>query len=496
MPLTLSLAALKATSAETAALAVFATDAELAKQPVLHELDTALGGALFERAEAVEFKGKPGSIIELPTLGRLSAARLIVVGVGPKRAFDGAVARKYAAVAARAAQAAKATSLSLLAPDKASAETLRALAEGLCLGAYRFTKYLTGARRPKSELSEVVLLCPGAKLGPAQRRALATGEAIAGAVALARDLVNEPPNVLTPEELAARARLVAEQGKLGIEVLDKAGIHAAGMRLHYAVGQGSENEPRFVHLSYTPKRAKKKLAFVGKGLTFDSGGLCIKPAPGMEEMKSDMSGAAVVLALMAAVAELRPDVEVHGIIAAAENMPSGSAYRPADVFTSLDGKTVEIINTDAEGRLVLADALAYATKLAPDAIIEASTLTGACIVALGKTCAGYMTRDEALAKQLEQAASEAGEAYWRLPLIDELREQLKSTTADLKHAGDRWGGAIVAALFLNEFVGEVPYLHCDIAGPALAPQPSGIYPAGGTGHSVLTFIRLIEHATA
>ncbi len=247
-------------------------------------------------------------------------------------------------------------------------------------------------------------------------------------------------------------------------------------------------------MSYTPKKPKKKLCFVGKGLTFDSGGLCIKPAAGMGEMKSDMGGAAAVLGLMVAVASLRPNVEVHCIIGSAENMPDGAAYRPGDIFGSLDGKTVEIINTDAEGRLVLADALAYARKLEPDVIVDAATLTGACVVALGKTWSAFYTGDDKLARQVDKAAAEAGENLWRMPLIEELREQLKSDVADLKHTGERWGGSISAALFLREFVGDVPWIHCDIAGPALSDNARGVTPKGGTGHAVLTFLRFVENS--
>ncbi len=311
---------------------------------------------------------------------------------------------------------------------------------------------------------------------------------------IARDAVNEPPNELIPEEMAQIAKKIAKKNNLGVKILDKKGIAHAGMKLHYAVGQGSVNEPRFIHLSYAPKKAKKKLVFVGKGLTFDSGGLCIKPAPGMGEMKSDMGGAAAVLGLMAAVAAVKPNIEVHGIIGSAENMPDGAAYRPGDIFGSLDGKTVEIINTDAEGRLVLADALAYASRLQPDLIVDAATLTGACVVALGKTCSAFYTAEERLVRDMETAAKEAGEQLWRMPLLEDLKEQLKSDVADLKHLGDRWGGSISAALFLREFVGKVPWIHCDIAGPALADGAKGMYPKGGTGHPVLTFLRLVENA--
>jgi leucyl aminopeptidase len=407
-----------------------------------------------------------------------------------KRGEDAPGLRALAAIAAR--QAISAASLCLALPDKAAGpNALRAVGEGVGLGAYRFTKYLTGKRRPDSELAHVEVCRPG-RITPAETKALETGLALAGSVALARDAVNEPPNEFTPESLAELARGIAKRGKLKIKVLDKKGIEAAGMKLHYAVGQGSSNEPRFIHLSHVPPKPKAKLVFVGKGLTFDSGGLCIKPAQGMGEMKSDMGGAAAVLALMDALVTLKPAVEVHGIVGAAENMPDGAAYRPGDVFGSLDGKTVEIINTDAEGRLVLADALAYATQLEPDLIVDAATLTGACLVALGKSCSAFYVDDSKMARRFEDAAEAAGEQFWRMPLLEDLREQLKSDIADLKHTGERYGGSITAALFLKEFVGDTPWIHCDVAGPVLAERARDIYPKGATGHPVLTFIHFVE----
>jgi leucyl aminopeptidase len=416
---------------------------------------------------------------------------VLLVGAGPRRGVDAARIRSFCAVAARAAV--KANSLALVVPDKVSGPLLRAVAEGLAHGAYRFDKYFTGDRRAKIELGAVEVYKTTGRPTTAEKNAIGLGLEVAKAVCTARDAVNEPPNVLTPDELANRAKQVARAGKLKVSVLDKAGIAKAGMKLHYAVGQGSTNEPRFIHVSYVPKRAKRTLVFVGKGLTFDSGGLCIKPAPGMGEMKSDMGGAAAVLGLMEAVAAVRPNVAVHGIIGAAENMPDGDAYRPGDIFGSLDGKTVEIINTDAEGRLVLADALAYARGLEPDLIVDAATLTGACVVALGKTCSAFYTDSDALAKRFESAASRAGEAFWRMPLIEEIKEQLKSDVADLKHTGDRWGGSISAALFLREFVGASPWIHCDVAAPVLYDRARGLYPKGGTGHPVLTFLSLVEN---
>lgn len=474
-------------------LAIPALLSNLEKQSPLVAVDAALDGALFELAKSQDFQGKQDQVLELQTLGRIPAKRVVVVGLGPKRDVNDPRLRAYAAQAARTANAVLASSLALVLPGKVSGAGLRSVGEGLTLGAYRFTKYLTGDRAPKSELSQVLVVKPGGKPLSSERHALELGGEIGSAVSLARDAVNEPPNVMTPAALAELGAAVAKRGKLKLTVLDKKGILAKGMRLHYAVGQGSANEPEFIHLAYVPKKANKRLVFVGKGLTFDSGGLCIKPAAGMGEMKSDMAGAAAVLGLMAAVAALKPAVEVHGLVGAAENMPDGAAYRPGDVFGSLDGKTVEIINTDAEGRLVLADALSFAAALEPDLIVDAATLTGACVVALGKTCTGYFATTDGLARALEKAAKEAGETMWRLPLLEDLRDQLKSDVADLKHTGERWGGAITAALFLREFVGGRPWIHCDIAGPAFSERAGGVIPKGGTGHAVLTFLSLVEN---
>jgi leucyl aminopeptidase len=491
MPLSLKLSSSTLLDSASEVIALGVTESPFDKQKGLRELDEALSKKLLAHAARVKFTGGNGQILDVPTLGQLPSSRVVLVGLGKvRRGLGLADLRAYAATAAR--QAITASSLSLFLPDKAAgAESLRAVGEGIGLGAYRFTKYLTGKRRPDTELGLVEVCRPG-KGTAAEVKALQLGFDISGAVALARDAVNEPPNELTPEGLAEIARGIAKRGKLKLKVLDKKGIQAANMKLHYAVGQGSSNEPRFIHLTYTPAKPKAKLVFVGKGLTFDSGGLCIKPAPGMGEMKSDMGGAAAVLGLAEAIALLKPQVEVHVLVGAAENMPDGSAYRPGDVFGSLDGKTVEIINTDAEGRLVLADALAYARQLEPDLIVDAATLTGACLVALGKGCSAFYVDDNKTARRFEDAASVAGEQFWRLPLIEELREQLKSDVADLKHTGERYGGSISAALFLQEFVGDTPWIHCDVAGPVLADRARGIYPKGATGHPVLTFVSFVE----
>lgn len=489
MPLSLQFSAAHVASVGVDALVVGVLAGDIANDSELAALDKVLNGALLKLVKAQDFQGKPEQTLELTTLGHIKASRLLLLGFGSEAELTTARLRSIAAVAARWAQGCQVTRLGFALPVVGDT---RALAEGIGLGAYRFSRYFTGDRKPKTELREVLLLT-SERATPAHKRQLKLGLAVADAVGLARDAINEPPNELYPEVMANLARGLAKKYKFKLKVLDKAGIQRAGMKLHYAVGQGSANEPRFIHMTYSPSgRPKKKLVFVGKGLTFDSGGLCIKPAPGMGEMKSDMGGAAAVLGLMKAVGEVKPQVEVHCVIAAAENMPDAAAYRPGDIFGSLDGKSVEIINTDAEGRLVLADALAYARQLKPSLIIDAATLTGACLVALGKTCSAYYSADDELAERFGAAAKDAGENFWRMPLLDELQEQLKSDVADLKHTGDRWGGSITAALFLREFVGDVPWIHCDIAGAVLADRAQGFHPKGGTGHPVLTFLRLVE----
>jgi leucyl aminopeptidase len=484
--------------AEADLLAVLVAEEDLAGDTLLNELDEALGGALRTAIKDDEFTAKRDATLAVMTYGKLAARKVLLVGLGPAAKVTVVEQRAAAARAAKVANADKATRLHLALRGKGDAADLRAAAEGVSLGAYRFTKYLTGDRRPKKELEAVALGLRGVKSVKAtadQKHAIANGEAVAAAVNLARDLVNEPPNELTPAALADAAHDVAKAHGLKVAVWDRAKIRAEGMKLLEAVGRGSRNEPRFIHLTYKPEKARKgrpRIALVGKGLTFDSGGLCIKPAPGMGDMKSDMGGAALAIGAMAAIGALKPDVEVHALIAAAENMPDGDAYRPGDVFGSLDGKTVEIINTDAEGRLVLADALAYARKLEPDLIVDHATLTGACLVALGTATAGFYCNDEEISKRYLDAAKTAGEAMWRMPLIEELRDGLKSDVADLKHTGDRYGGSIIGALFLREFIGDRKWIHLDIAGPAYLDRVTALGPKGGTGYGILAFLQYID----
>jgi leucyl aminopeptidase len=459
----------------------------------LRSVDEALGGSLAKLAQKEEFTGKREQTLSLSPLGRLGSDKLVVYGLGERRSTGAGELRAFAAKAARLAQAEKARSLAIALPPGAESH-LRAIAEGLELGAYRFDKYLTGDRRPKSRLQSVVLGC-AARIKSNAKTAVAQGQSVAAAVNLSRDLSNEPGNVIYPESFAAAAEGVAKAAGAKIQVFDFKEIRRRGMKLIDAVGRGSARQPRFVHMSWVPRGAKRRIVFVGKGVTFDSGGISIKPAPGMGEMKHDMSGAANVVALMQAVAALRLKVEVHCIAPCAENMPDGDAYRPGDIWGSLDGKTIEIVNTDAEGRLILADALAYARTLSPDLLVDNATLTGACVVALGSTCTGWYCTNEAAAKEFAAAIQHSGEQMWRMPLVEDLREQIKSDVADVKQAGERFGGSITAALFLREFVGDVPWVHCDIAGPASTDRPNGWSQAkGATGHGLLTFLALVERA--
>jgi leucyl aminopeptidase len=464
--------------------------------PALKAIDGALGGALTKLVAKEEFTGKRDQMVTLAPLGRLATDKLVVYGLGDRRSVGAGDLRAFASKVARLATSEKARSLAIALPAGAEAH-LRPIAEGLELGVYRFTKYLTGDRKPKSEVQSVVLACAAStRLKPSAKATVAQGQTVAAAVNLSRDLSNEPGNVIYPESFAAAAERVAKDGGLKVHVMDFKEIRRRGMKLIDAVGRGSAREPRLVHISWVPKGAKRRLVFVGKGITFDSGGISIKPAAGMGEMKHDMSGAANVVGLMAAVAALKPKVEVHAIAPCAENMPDGDAYRPGDIWGSLDGKTVEIVNTDAEGRLVLADALAYARTLSPDLIVDNATLTGACVVALGSTCSGWYTANEAAAREFSAALHQSGEQMWRMPLLEDLRDQIKSDVADVKQAGERFGGSITAALFLREFAGEAPWIHCDIAGPASTDRPNGWSQAkGATGHGLLTFLALIERAS-
>ena len=322
------------------------------------------------------------------------------------------------------------------------------------------------------------------------REGARVGGLMAEATVLARDLVNEPANALTAAALATSARTLARAGGLRVRVYDRPGCERMGMGAFLGVNRGSEEPPRFIHLAYRPgRRVRRRIALVGKGITFDSGGLDLKTAEGMERMKGDMSGAAAVLGVMKVLPRLGPPVEVHELIAATDNMPSGSATKPGDVLRAMNGKTIEVNNTDAEGRLTLADAIGYARKVVkPDEIVDVATLTGAVAIALGPLCAGAMSNDEGLQQRILEAGQRAGERIWPLPLIDEYREGLKSEVADIRNTGPRGGGAITGGLFIKEFAETTPWVHLDIAGVAFTDKELPYAPKGGVGFGTRTLL--------
>ena len=456
------------------------------RSEIVAKLDRGSRGRLKDLIRLEKFEGKPGQTLRV-ALGGVTAKQVVLVGVEPGEPTESS-ARDYAAAATRAGH--KFGSVAIL-PPAVNDDVIRGLAAGATLGAYRYTEYLTGDRVGRSLTTTKLLI---AKRTPELKAAAGQGAAIGESVNHARDLVNAPPNDLNPLTLAAFAKDQCKALGIKCEVTGKKGIEKLGMNLFLAVNRGSGIEPRLIHMTYTPKDTEPaaKVIYVGKGLTFDAGGLCLKPAKSMLDMKCDMAGAAATVGIVLGAARLGLNVEVHGVIGATENMLGADAYRPGDVFRSLDGKSVEIINTDAEGRLVLADVLAYARELGADYMVDHATLTGACMIALGPWRAGLYTDDEELAERYAKAASSGGEDFWRMPLDADLRPSLKSDIADLKHTGDRNGGSITAALFLSEFVGKSRWMHLDIAGPAFQERPKGSNPKGGTGFGVLTGIEFLR----
>ncbi|HEX6876252.1 MAG TPA: leucyl aminopeptidase [Nocardioidaceae bacterium] len=457
---------------------------------------SAYGRKLQPLLSTLGFEGKPGEVVKIPTGGALKSPLLILVGLGDSEKLTAEGVRRAAGVAARAVSNAQTVALALPAGD---AEHVRAVADGYQLGAYSFTTFKTSPA--KDAAGEVVILSDAARNKEATG-ALETSQVVTAATKLVRDWVNTPPGDLTPQKFAdaiATAKKDHKATKVTVKVMDEKALEADGCGGIIGVGRGSANPPRLVQLTYKPRGAKAHLALVGKGITYDSGGLSIKPAASMMTMKCDMAGAASVVAATFAIAELGLPVAVTTYAPMAENMVSGDSTRPGDVLTMYGGKTVEVLNTDAEGRLVLADALVKATENKPDVIVDVATLTGACQVALGDRVAGLMGNDEELIDSVRAAGERVGEAHWPLPIPEEIGEKVRSNTkiADLaQHNSERWGGALYAAAFLREFVGEHRWAHLDIAGPAFNEKAAyGYVGPGGTGMSVATLVELAASLT-
>jgi leucyl aminopeptidase len=435
------------------------------------------------------FTGKPGQTCVAPAD---HGGVVVAIGLGVEREATAATYRRASAALARAAQRQGRVATDLLdgLPEASDRPAVaQAVAEGIVLGAYRYNEL-----KSDPEPNRIVSLLLVGRGGKRMEAALERGRAIGEAVCLARDLVNQPGGTLTPTAFAARAAELAASGGFSAEVLDRAAIEDHKLGGLLGVNRGSDEEPRFVKLAWEPDRPRATVALVGKGITFDSGGLSLKTTDSMVGMKGDMAGAAAVLATFSALDAVRPPVRVLGFLPLTDNMPGGDATRVGDVLRIRNGTTVEVLNTDAEGRLVLADALSLAGEAEPDAIVDLATLTGACMVALGTGIAGLMGNHAGFADQVRAAADVAGEPVWPLPLPDDLRRQLDSEVADMKNVGaGRWGGALIAGLFLQRFVPDgTPWAHLDIAGPADAHEDDGESPKGGTGFGVRTLLRLLS----
>ncbi|MFE3461166.1 leucyl aminopeptidase [Nocardiopsis aegyptia] len=464
-----------------------------------HDVDAAFSGGLASTLSLLGASGAPEEVHTLASLGAVKAPVVVAVGLGPAPT-DGPVdpdtlsRAAGAALRSLSARPEGAGRVALALPAR-SADEAGAVALGARLGAYAFDRYRTGEkaerRAEKAGAATLTVISPAEDAAAAVERA----GVLADAVSLTRDLVNTAPADLVPEDLASAAQEVAQRTGLAIEVLDEQALAEGGYGGLTGVGQGSANPPRLVRLAHSHPEATRTVAFVGKGITFDSGGLSLKPAGGMDWMKSDMAGAASVLAAMGAIADLGVKVNVVAYLAVAENMPSGTAQRPSDVLSIYGGKTVEVLNTDAEGRLVMADALVRAQEDEPDLVVDIATLTGAQLVALGTRVFAVMSNDDGVREDVVAAAGAAGEAAWPMPLPGELRAGLDSAVADIANvAGERWGGMLSAGVFLNEFIEEgVKWAHLDIAGPSFNQGgPHGYTSKGGTGAGTRTLVRIAE----
>jgi leucyl aminopeptidase len=477
----------RSTTADAVVIGITAGQDGPVLAPGAQDVDAALGGTVTATLAALGATGEQDEVTKMAASGQLAAPVVAAVGLGPAdgAATDPESLRRAAGTAVRSLSAAKATSIALALPAADEAET-EAVAVGALLGGYQFDRYVSAANGKGLKLI-VLSSAQGAEQAATRARVLAD------AIGLVRDLVNTSPSHLYPELLAAEAERVAKAAGLEFELLDEKQLAAGGYGGLTGVGQGSVHPPRLVRLGYRHPDATKTVVFAGKGITFDSGGLSLKPPKAMEAMKSDMGGAAAVLGALQAIAALRPAVNVVGYMPLAENMPGGGAQRPSDVITIFGGKTVEVLNTDAEGRLVLADALARSEQDSPHLLVDVATLTGAQLVALGPRISGVMGSDDAVRDGVVDAARRAGEQAWPMPLPPELRKGLDSGVADIANvAADRFGGMLVAGLFLREFVPDgVRWAHVDIAGPAFHEgEPYGYTPKGGTGAATRMLVQV------
>lgn len=496
MTITVTKGSLFESGAELLVLPIFASanfDAHSLKG-----IDENLKKRVAKAAKALEFSGQAGQTLLLPVPAGSMADELLLVGVGEKRreTLLSALRELAGLVVTTAKRRGLRTAAIDLSAKDFKDEAAEAIVTAASLADYSFDTYRQ--TNSSKKMGTLDILVADSRMAQAMRKRLEHAQIVVDGVTIARDLVNTPAQEMTPTHLAEAAQEIAKasNGLVKVKVLHRDECAKLKMGAYLAVAQAADHEPKFIHLTYTsPRPTKKVLAVVGKGVTFDSGGLSLKPADAMMTMKCDMAGAAAVLGFFATLARLKPRVNVHGVIAATENMVSGKAIRPGDIVRAANGKSIEILNTDAEGRLTLADAFTYILKEKPDAMIDLATLTGACLVALGEEITGLMTNDRTLGRRVLDAATNVGEKMWELPLEPRYRDLIKSEIADLRNiATSRYGGSLTAGLFLQEFVEGQPWVHLDIAGPAFAERPMSSYLGkGGTGHGVRTLVDFVEH---
>ncbi|MEO7658797.1 MAG: leucyl aminopeptidase [Pyrinomonadaceae bacterium] len=488
----------KFTEANVDALAVPVFKGEKVTTDILKDLDKLTGGLISAIAKSEEFKGEAGqtALLRFTASGSVKASRLLLIGVGNRNDYREYSVAHLAGAATRFLRTRNVKSFALLPRSEADTATVAQNAvQGFITSQFELDKYKTKDKNDKT-VTNFVVCVDGAKAADL-KNGIARGQAIGEAMNFTREMANEPPNILTPTEMAKRAQAMAKEVGLKCEILDEAKMTKLGMGSLMSVSYGSTQPAKMIVLRYSPSKSTGKkgelLALVGKGITFDTGGISLKPGEGMDAMKYDMSGGGTVMGAMRAIALLKPTIPVIGIVAAVENMPDGSASRPSDVVTAMTGKTIEILNTDAEGRLVLADAVAYAEKLGATTIVDMATLTGAVIIALGDQNTGVLGNDQDLVNEIIECGKETGEGFWQLPVSPEYSKQIRSDIADIKNIGPRGkAGTIMGAVFIQEFIDKAKWAHLDIAGTAWADNVKPHQAKGPTGVAIRSLLKLVE----
>ncbi len=459
-------------------------------------LDKTLDGAISQLVSQGEIKGKLNEITIIHSLGKLPTARVVVVGLGKKQELTLDKVRGVVAETCRLLRQKRIDSIATIAQGTGTAginpgDSAQAITEGTLLGIYSFRKHMT-KEAEYGEIKRLAIVDADETKLPALKQGVNKGRVLAEATNLARDMVNEPANYMTPSHMADKATEIAKNYGLEISLLEQGQMEELGMGALLGVARGSRQPPKLIVLNYKGGDSDQiDVALVGKGITFDSGGISIKPSEKMGEMKGDMAGGASVMAAISAIAQLKPKINATAIIPAAENLPDGNALKPGDILTAMNGKTIEIISTDAEGRLALADALGYANKLGAKSLVDVATLTGACIIALGNICTGAFGNNQELVEKVLAAGAEAGELIWQMPMYEEYKEQNKSNVADIKNTGGRPAGAITAAQFVGAFAGDTPWVHLDIAGTSMTDKERNYQVKGATGVPVRTLVNLV-----